>query len=461
MINRREFIKNTGLIAAFSGGNFNERTYPVTNSMKKIKIIATDADFEREKLVRPFGFKGGYLTELWQVAAKLTASSGVSKTGLATQSVLYGDADLFARHTETGGNALMFLVANKALELMKQVPFTSPVMLLDTIFPELVAEAKRLTGSTDLNINFVYNALISADNAAWLLYAAEHGYKTFDEMIPEPYKKGLSFHNNKVAVMYQVPYGMPVQDLKDAAAAGYFVFKIKTGHPGSQSEMLQKDMEKLSQVHGVLKDLRTSQTANGKLIYTMDANARYERKELLMRYLDHAKKIGAFDQILFYEEPLVEQNEENVSDLGVRIGADESVHDEAAAIRRIEQGYQAMVLKGIAKTLSMSVKIARLAAEKQIPCLCADLTVNPVLIDWNKNLAARVLPFPGIEMGLMETNGDMNYRNWKNMLNYHPSADASWVQARNGIFELNDDYYTQSGGIFEPSAHYEGLFNRK
>lgn len=460
MINRRAFIKNTGLIAAFSRGNFNEHIYPLVKSMKNIKITGTDADFEREKLVRPFGFKGGYLTELWQVASKLTASSGLSKIGLATQSVLYGDADLFARHTEAAGNALMFMVANKALTLMKETSFTDPVMLLDAIFPELVAEAKRLTGKPDLNINFVYNALISADNAAWLLYAAENGYKTFDEMIPGPYKKGLSFHNKKVAVMYQVHYGMPVQDLKDAAAAGYFVFKIKTGYPGSQSEMLQKDMEKLSQVHAALKDLRTNQTTNGKLVYTMDANARYESKELLMRYLDHAKRIGAFEQILFYEEPLVEQNEENVSDLGIRIGADESVHDEAAATRRIEQGYQAMVLKGIAKTLSMSVKIAKLASEKQIPCLCADLTVNPVLIDWNKNLAARVRPFPGLDMGLMETNGDMNYRNWKHMLNHHPSAGASWVQAKNGIFELNDDYYAKSGGIFESSAHYTELFSK-
>lgn len=460
MINRRAFIKNTSLIAAFSGSSFDTLALPATKTMKNIKIIETDADFEREKLVRPFGFKGGYLTELWQVASRLKSDTGISRTGLATQSVLYGDADLFAQHTEAGGNALMFLVVNKALELIKQTPFANPIALLDTIFPKLVAEAKQLTGRSDLNINFVYNALISTDNAAWLLYAAEHNYKTFDEMIPESYKKGLSFRNDRIAIMYQIPYGMPVEDLKTAAAEGYFVFKIKTGQPGSQSEMLQKDMEKLSQVHGVLKDLRTSHTPNGKLIYTMDANGRYERKELLMRYLDHAKKIGAFEHILFYEEPLTEQNEENVSDLGIRIGADESVHNEAGAIIRIEQGYKAMVLKGIAKTLSMSVKIAKLAAEKEIPCLCADLTVNPILIDWNKNLAARLAPFPGLGMGLMETNGDMNYRNWKNMLNYHPAARASWTKPKNGIFELNEAYYAQSGGIFEPSAHYNALFNK-
>ncbi len=459
-MDRRQFLKNTGLITAFSGGNFSE-IIPSTHInpiMKNIKVIRTDSDFEREKLVRPFGFKGGYLTELWQVASKLESESGHSKIGVATQSVLYGDADLFSSYSESGGNALMYLVVNKALDLIKQTPFTNPVNLLDTIIPELIIQAEQITGRKDLNVNFLYNALVSTDNAAWLLYAAENQYKNFDEMIPEPYKKGLSHRNDKVAIMYQIPYGMPMQEIKDAAKAGFFVFKIKTGYPGSQDVMLQNDMERLTQVHNALRGLRTNQTDNGKLIYTMDANARYERKETLMRYLDHAKKIGAFEHILFYEEPLTEQNGEDVSDVGIRIAADESVHNEMDALRRIEQGYGAMVLKGIAKTLSQSMKIANLAAERQIPCLCADLTVNPILIDWNKNLTARLMPFPGIGMGFMETNGDMNYRNWKNMLGYHPLAGASWTQARNGVFELNADYYERSGGIFEPSTHYTDMF---
>jgi L-alanine-DL-glutamate epimerase-like enolase superfamily enzyme len=459
-MDRRQFIKNSGLLAVLSGSDIAGAVQSADYMIKKIKVTRTDSDFEREKLVRPFGFKGGYLTELWQVASRLESASGFSKIGIATQSVLYGDADLFASHTEAGGNALMYLVVNQALDLIKQAPFENPVGLLDTIFPELYIQAKRLTGKKDLNINFVYNALIGTDNAAWLLYAAENGLKTFDELIPRAYQKGLAYRNKKVAVLYQIPYGMPMQDLKDAVQTGYFAFKIKTGYPGSQEEMLRKDIERLSQIHDVLKDFRTEQTPDGKLIYTMDANARYERKDTLQRYLDHAKKIGAFNQILFYEEPLTEHNEENVLDTGIRIGADESIHTEADALRRIEQGYGAMVLKGIAKTLSQSLKIAQLSAERNIPCLCADLTVNPILIDWNKNLSARLTPFPGFDMGFLETNGDMNYRNWKNMLNYHPSAGASWLQARNGVFELNDDYFARSGGIFEPSNHYQDMFKK-
>jgi hypothetical protein len=456
-MDRKRFLKCAGLMAC-SATELNKLAYSEPNKMKKIKIIQTDTLFEQEKLVRPFGFKGGYLTELWQVASKITAESGLSKIGLATQSVLYGDADLFASCTEKQGNEMMYQVVKMALELARQTPFSNPVDLLDQIFPELVKQAKKITGKADLNTNFVYNALISVDNAAWLLYAAENKHRNFDDMVPEDYKGGLSYRNNKVAIMYQVPYGMPVQDLKAAATAGYFVFKIKTGHPGNQEEMLQKDMERLSQVHQALADFRTDQTHTGKLIYTMDANGRYERKASLMRYLDHARKIGAFEHILFYEEPLVEHNDEDVSDLGIRIAADESVHDEQGAIRRIEQGYSAMVLKGIAKTLSRSIKIAKLAAERNVPCLCADLTVNPILIDWNKNLAARLMPFPGIDMGFIETNGDMNYQNWKNMLAYHPMAGASWTKPKNGNFELDDDFYKNSGGIFEPSTHYQQMF---
>ena len=32
--------------------------------MKTIRIKRANSDFEREPLVRPFGFKGGYMTEI-------------------------------------------------------------------------------------------------------------------------------------------------------------------------------------------------------------------------------------------------------------------------------------------------------------------------------------------------------------------------------------------------------------
>lgn len=424
---------------------------------KRIQIVKTDSNFEREKLIRPFGFKGAYLTELWQVITKLTSSSGIACIGLSTQSVLYGDAGLFLKNAEAGGNALMYALTNKALELIKGISFDNPINLLETVLSEILPAARKLTGKNDLHINFSLNSLVSIDHAAWLLYAAENNISNFRQLIPEDYKTALSTQNDKLAVMFQIPYGMPIRAIKDAAAHGYFVFKIKTGSPGDQEMMLKNDMERLTQIHKVLKDVRTPNTPNGKILYTMDANGRHERKETLLRYLEHARKIGALEQILFYEEPFPERNDELVSDIDIRIAGDESIYDEQSAVRRLEQGYQAIVLKGIAKTLSLSMKIAKLAKEKNIPCSCSDLTVNPILIDWHKNLACSVTPFPGINMGLIETNGDMNYINWNRMCSYHPANKAVWTKVNKGMFELNQDFHARSGGIFEISGHYERL----
>jgi L-alanine-DL-glutamate epimerase-like enolase superfamily enzyme len=457
-MDRRTFVKSSGVLATLGTLNPSDLCSADFAALKMIKIIRTQSYFEREKLVRPFGFKGGFLTELWQVASKMHSDSGISRIGLGTQSVLYGDADLFSRHSESDGNAMMFDLVNKSLEHVKNTPFRTPVELLDKILPAVIQDGKNITGKQDLNTNFVFNALVGVDNAAWLTYAAENKFSSFEAMIPQQYKMALSHRNKKIAIMYQIPYGMPMEDLKNAVKQGYFVFKIKTGAPGTQSEMIQADIDRLSLIHQTLKDFRTEQTENGKLIYTMDANARYEKKETLLKYLDHARKIGAFDQILLIEEPLNEKNEESVADIDIRIGADESVHDEQSAINRLDLGYKVMVLKGIAKTLSMSVKIAKLAAERNVPCMCADLTVNPILIDWNKNLAAHLAPFPVINMGMMETNGEMNYLNWKNMVNYHPAAWAPWTIPKNGVFELGSDFYKRSGGIFEQSNHYESVF---
>ena len=457
-MDRRRFVKSAGVLAALSSVNLPDLRASDSDALKMINIVKTQADFEREKLIRPFGFKGGYLTELWQVASRMQTESGFSGIGIATQSVLYADADLFSRHSETVGNAMMYDLVIKSLDHVKKTPFRTPPELLEKILPTVIQEGIKITGKQDLNINFVYNALVGVDNAAWLSYAAENRFKSFEAMIPEQYKKALSHRNKKIAIMYQIPYGMPMEDLKNAVKQGYFVFKIKSGAPGSQSEMIQADIERLSLIHQTLKDFRTEQTDNGKLIYTIDANARYEKKETLLKYLDHARKIGAFDQILLIEEPLNENNEESVADIDLIIGADESVHDEQSAIKRLDQGYKVMVLKGIAKTLSLSIKIAKLAADRNVPCMCADLTVNPILIDWNKNLAAHLAPFPVINMGMMETNGDMNYANWKNMVNYHPAAHAPWMIQKNGVFELSPDFYERSGGIFDPSLHYQSMF---
>ncbi len=458
---RREFLKATGTIAGLTALGLNSIPKPVQSSednVMEIKIKKVDSNFEREPLIRPFGFKGGYMSEIWQTAALMESESGVRKIGLCTQNVLWSDAQVFASHSEAGGNALMYAMTERALQIVKGMTFRSPIDLLENILEEVYEYGKKITGNSNLRKTFALNALVGVDNAAWLLYAHENNIKNFDEMIPKAYRPALSYHHKIVASIPLMAYSIPISEIKQAVDEGYFFMKIKIGQPGTQEEMLEKDKARLTAIHKSIGHRRTRHTKDGKIPYYFDANGRYHKKETLLKLLDHAKKIGAFDQIVIVEEPFPEEYEVDVSDLPVRIAADESAHTDKDALRRIEMGYKAIALKAIAKTLSMTMKIAQVAHERGIPCFCADLTVNPILVDWNKNVAARLAPFPGLGLGLLETNGHQNYKNWKIMQSYHPYNGASWTKTVDGVFHLDDDFYKKSGGIFASSPHYEQMF---
>ena len=76
-----------------------------------VTIESVDSNFEREPLIRPFGFKGAYMSEIWQTVAMLQMASGVQGIGLGTQSVLWSDARIFAF---TGGGGGCLCAASKA-----------------------------------------------------------------------------------------------------------------------------------------------------------------------------------------------------------------------------------------------------------------------------------------------------------------------------------------------------------
>jgi L-alanine-DL-glutamate epimerase-like enolase superfamily enzyme len=461
---RRAFIKSgiLGTSAVVIGNPMNLLSAsPLVKQTKSIQIDGVDSNFEREPLIRPFGFKGGYMTEIWQTANYLESSSGKHAIGLCTQNVLWSDANVFAAHSESGGNALMYALTEKALQITKGQSFSTPVELLDNILPEVYEFGKGITSNPHLRKTFALNALVGLDNAAWILYAKENGLATFDEIIPSAYKPSLSHKHDKVAAIPLMAYNIPINEIEDAVAQGYFFMKIKIGQPGSQKEMLEKDMARLTAIHHAIGHVRTSHTKDGKLPYYFDANGRYEDKDSLMKLLGHAKKIGAFEQIALIEEPFPEELDIDVSDVPVRLAADESAHTEEDAIVRIQMGYKAIALKAIAKTLSMTMKIAQAAYERDVPCFCADLTVNPILIDWNKNIAARLGPFPGLgNLGLLESNGHQNYTNWDTMMGYHPRKEGAWVNSKEGVYELDNEFYRTGGGIFDESVHYEKMFSQ-
>jgi L-alanine-DL-glutamate epimerase-like enolase superfamily enzyme len=431
------------------------------NILKDIVIDNVGSDFEREPLIRPFGFAGGYTREIWQSAVFLGSSSGHHSIGLGVQSVLWSDGNVFASHTEAGGNALMYVLTERAIQMVKGQSYKSPVDLFDRVFPGLEDYARQITRNPRLRKTFILNALVALDNAAWLLYSKENGLHTFDCMIPPEYRSVLSYRHEKIAGIPLVSYNVSPDEIKTAVDQGFFFMKIKIGQPGTQKEMLEKDKTRLTSIHEAIGKTGTRYTENGKLPYYLDANGRYEKKETLLRFLDHADNIGALDQIVIIEEPFAEDLRMDVSDIPVNLAADESAHTESDALERIQMGYGSIALKAIAKTLSMTLKIAAMAYKNNIPCFCADLTVNPVLVEWNKNVAARIGPFPGIgSIGLMESNGHQNYRNWETMMGYHPRGNAPWVKARAGVYELDDEFYNTGGGIFDPMPHYEEMFIR-
>ena len=462
-LTRRQFIKTTAAAAPIALSGFSALSVASTSKGMlpvKISIKKVESNFEREPLIRPFGFKGGYMTEIWQTAALLECDSGAREIGICTQNALWSDANVFAAHSASAADAMMYVLTERALQMARGRSFETPVDLLDGIIEELYEYAKKLTGNPDLRKTFVLNALVGFDNAAWLLYARENKIANFDDMVPSAYKPALAQRHDTVASIPLMAYAIPISEIRQAVEQGYFFMKIKIGQPGTQEEMLEKDKQRLSNIHQAIGGMKTPYTKSGKLPYYFDANGRYEKKETLLRLLDHAKKIGAFDQIAIVEEPFPEEYEIDVRDFGVRIVADESAHTDLDAAKRIDMGYGAIALKAIAKTLSMTLKIAQVAHERGVPCFCADLTVNPILVDWNKNVAARLAPFPGLGLGLLETNGHQNYRNWDTMLGYHPCANTPWTKTVKGVFNLDKDFYDKSGGIFMPSAHYEQMFKR-
>lgn len=458
-ISRRDFIQRSGTItlagAVGAGGLLFQPAFH--KPMKSIRIKNVDSNFEREPL-NPYRFKGSAITDSWQSIAMLESDSGVRKIGLGTQGVLWSDSKVFGAHSESAGNALMYAMSERALQMIKGTSFSDPVQLLDDLLPEILAYGKKITGNPDLRKTFALNALVCVDNAAWLLHAQENNITKFDDLIPTAYRPGLSYRHDKVASIPSFSVGTSAEKIKQAADEGYFIMKLKTGSAGTQPEMIEKDIAFLTAVHKAIGHYETPYTKNGKIPYYFDANGRYEKKETLLRFLDHAKKIGAFDQIAVIEEPFEESNESFVGDMGVRVAADESAHTVEDAAHRIELGYSAIAVKAIAKTLSMTMKITQLAFEKKIPCFCADLTVNPILVDWNKNVAARLAPFPGMTVGLQETNGHQYYKNWEKLMTYHPKSNASWIRTQKGVYLTDASFYAESGGILSPSEHYENVF---
>ena len=422
-----------------------------------IQIEDTYLNVEREPLIKPFGFKGGYISTVWHTAVGLKSHSKSTGLGLGTQSVLWSDAEVFAQHSPVGGNAIMLILTEYALKQLKGRSFIKPIDLIDDLFASVHAYGRKVTQNEMLRPTFALNALVAVDFALWSLYANEHTITDVDALIPQDYKEPLKTRQDKLVSIPLLSYNTSLDGVQDLLDDGYFVLKAKLGAPGNQQEMLERDKNRLTELHTFLKAHSTPHTSDGHIPYYLDANGRYEEKDTLLRLLDHADAIGALERIIVLEEPFPESLDVHVHDLPVCIAADESAHTDIDAIERIDRGYSAIALKPIAKTLSMTLKTVKAAYERNIPCFCADLTVNPLLVEWNKAIAARLTPFPGINLPMVEANGHQNYTNWSKMVDYLPDTNAPWISSNKGVFELNDAFYNANTNLFSLPAHYVNL----
>ncbi|GBF72493.1 hypothetical protein PA598K_00748 [Paenibacillus sp. 598K] len=423
-----------------------------------IRIAHTQWAEMKEPLLSPFGFKGGSLSELWQIIVGMRDEDGALGMGVGVQSVLWSDSRVFVRYGEAAGNALMADLTSYALTLAGESSCETPIHLLEQLVPEALAYGRVRTGISDLRTTFALNALVAIDQAAWALYSRGRA-GGFDKLVPEAYAHALAPPQSELAGIPVIGYGLSDEAIRHLLDEGYFLLKIKIGadpdQDGDLDKMLMWDMQRLTTIHGIASAYDTAYTLSGKIVYYLDANGRYDTKARLMRLLEHAERIGALERIVLLEEPFDEKSEIDVSDVPVRCAADESVHDEQDARLRIDMGYGAMALKPIAKTMSVSLKVAAYAHRRGVPCFCADLTANPLLADWNKTLAAFLAPLPELKIGAVEMNGYQNYKNWERMLRMHPLSGAPWIEPDRGIYRLDERFFATLGGALSVSSHYE------
>jgi len=424
------------------------------------RIVRTSQNFEREPMRSPWGFKGGFLTESWQSIVRLETDSGHSAVGLGAQSVLWSDADVFVENSESAGNAQMLLLTAAALQQVKRAEYSTPIELLNELLPLVHARGKVITDHEALRLTFALNSLVPVDCAAWRIAALERGQGAkFEDLIPEFARPAMKFRHDRITSVPAVGYGMAIEDVRALVDDGFYILKIKIGsdprQDGDQDAMLAWDKDRMTAIHGAVEHARLPQSPTRRVLYYLDANGRYDSSERVLRLLDHLAEIDALAHCVLLEEPFPEHVRAEVGDFPIPVVADESAHTAQDVIDRINLGYGAIALKPAAKTLSMSFQMVQAAFDRGIPCFCADLTVNPALVDWNKVFAAHLAPLPGLAKMILETNGFQNYRNWKSMVERHPLPDADWIWPIDGEFQLSDEFYAQSGGMFGPLPYYE------
>lgn len=409
-----------------------------------MKIKYGAIGFITEPLLKPFGFKGGYVSDVWQVA--VTIGNGEQKaTGLSIQSVLWSDGQVFASLGQLKGDQLMYDTTRYALAYLQTIEFDHPKQATRQLFDKCYKYVRETSG-IEVKKTFILNALVAIDMALWLLYSKEQGVTSFTKLT------GLKKRHNKVASIPLITYTTTNEEISEMLHNGLFFLKIKIGNT------YEWDKQRISEIYQLTKEAKCQYTTSQKPILYLDANGRYEDYDKLSSLIDYLDVNGILPDVGLFEEPFSEDKQIDVSDLPCLFACDESAHSIKEVSERFEQGYGAIALKPVAKTLSESLEMLEYAITKGMKPFIADLTVNPFLLELNRNVACRIDTLDSVSVGLLETNGDMNYTNWEKMISYHPLKKEGFQVAKNGVFMM-DDYEKNDGGIFLNSSYYDSIPN--
>ncbi|MEE2658940.1 MAG: L-alanine-DL-glutamate epimerase [Candidatus Latescibacterota bacterium] len=414
-----------------------------------MKIVDYDLDIQREPFAKPFAFKGSAFHEKWNLVVRLQGDDGGQAFGVGGLAALWSDSEVFAAHSEIGGNALMVAILERALACSRDREFTAPPELLAAILPEVQDYAGAVTGrGSKLLRTFTLNACVALDLAAWTLWSRRCGVDDFDGLVPDAVRPALAHRQQDIALVPAVAYNTPPQRVEEILAEGAAILKVKIGHPGNRDEMISGDCAGLRRISELIVGAKTPFTKSGEVGLYLDANGRFRDLEAVNQVLDAAGDAGLLERTLLLEEPFAADVHAVVGDLPVPVAADESLHDPAEVKDRQGLGYSAVAIKPAGKTLSIAFDMIAEVHRCGLAAFVADNACVPWLVEWNKAVAARLPAFPGVRGGMMESNGPENYGSWSRMLTEHPCAGASWLRAERGAFRLDDDYYDRSGGIF-------------
>ncbi len=88
-----------------------------------------------------------------------------------------------------------------------------------------------------------------------------------------------------------------------------------------------------------------------------------------------------------------------------------------------------------------------------IPRFCDNLMVNPILVNWNRNVFRTIPPFFGLGRGIMEPNCGITYEKWAEIKEKYPYVDTGWTQATFGVFEVNECFYTTASSVLNAPTY--------